>query len=251
MLSSERQRAILEKLRTEGRVLVADLAAGWGVSEDSIRRDLRDLAEGGLIQRVHGGALPASAARGSYRLREPLDPEIKARLGRAAAGLIRPGTVVGIDGGTTTLQLARSLPRDLELTVVTHSPLIAAALADHVRIEVLILGGRLFRHSLVALGAETVEALGRLRLDQFFLGATGLREETGVTTGDAEDAAVKRAFCRQSAEVILPVSTDKWGAAAPFQIVPWSELTAVVVPSELHDPTLETWARRGVSVVQA
>jgi len=251
MLNSQRQQKILERLRTLGQVQVADLAREWEVSEDSIRRDLRDLAEEGLVQRVHGGALPVSAALGSYRQREAVEPEVKQRLGRAAAALIRPGSVVAIDGGTTTLQLVRSLPRTLAFTAVTHSPLIAAALSDWPAVEVLMPGGRLFRHSQVLVGAETVEAVGRLRFDQFFLGATGLRDDLGATTGDWEDAAVKRAFCRQAAEVILPVSADKWGAAAPFQIVPAAALTTLVLPAELDDPSLDAWVARGTTVVRA
>jgi DeoR/GlpR family transcriptional regulator of sugar metabolism len=251
MLNAERRQRILEKLRSAGQVSVSGLAIEWEVSEDSIRRDLRDLAEDGLVQRVHGGALPASPAVGDYQRRESLGTEVKARLGRAAAGLVRPGQVVGIDGGTTCLQLVRAFPRDLRCTVVTHSPLVAAELRDHRLVEVLMVGGRLFRHSQVCLGAETLEAVGRIRLDLYFLGATGLRLDTGATTGDWDDAAVKRAFCRQAAEVVLPVSPEKWGAASAFQIVPAPDLGTIILPAEVPESEGEPFRARGISVVRA
>ena len=251
MLNAERRQKILERLKTLGQVSVSELASQWQVSEDSIRRDLRDLAEDGLVQRVHGGALPASPAVGDYQRRESLGTEVKSRLGRVAASLVRQGQVVGIDGGTTCLQLARAFPRDLRCTVVTHSPLVAAELRDHRQVEVLVVGGRLFRHSQVCLGAEALEAIGRIRLDLYFLGATGLRLDTGATTGDWDDAAVKRAFCRQAAEVVLPVSLEKWGAASAFQIVPAADLAVVILPAEVPDSEVAPFQAVGISVIRA
>ncbi len=248
MLTAQRRQIILERIKAVGQVSVADLSAEWQISEDTVRRDLRDLAEEGLVQRVHGGALLAPVAAGDYGVRETLSPEIKRALGRAAARLVRPGQLVAIDGGTSTLELARALSPDLECTVVTHSPLIAAELRTKPRIEVILIGGRLFRHSMVAVGSETVEAVSRLRVDLFFLGATGLRLDTGATTGDWEEAAVKRALCRASAETVLLVSPEKWDAASPFQIVPAAELTTLVV-SDANEAQLAPYRALGIAVV--
>lgn len=250
MLNAQRKQRILDRLRTQGQVSVAALSLEWGVSEDTIRRDLRDLAEEGLVQRVHGGALPASPATGTYERREALSTDVKARLAEVAVTLVRPGQVVAVDGGTSNLQLVRAFPRDLACTVVTHSPLIVAELRDRPFVEVLIIGGRLFRHSQVALGSEAVEAIGRIRVDWFFLGATGIHPETGATTGDWEDAAVKRAFCRSAAEVVLLVSPEKWGAASPFQIVPASELSVLVVDRETDEAGLAPYLALGIEVLR-
>lgn len=250
MLTAQRKQIIVERLALGGQVSVTELAREWGVSEDTVRRDLRDLAEEGLVQRVHGGALPASPALGDYRRREGLSTEAKARLGAAGARLVRPGQVVAIDGGTSNLQLVRALPRDLACTVVTHSPLIAAELRDHVRVEVLLLGGRVYRHSQVAVGSETTQAIARLQCDWFFLGATGIHPDAGVTTGDWEEAAVKRAFCRAAAEVVLLVSPEKWGAASAYQIVPAAEVSTLVV-DQVADQALEPYRALGMAVVRA
>jgi len=251
MLSAQRRQQILQRLEQEGTISVAALSREWGLSEDTLRRDLRDLAEEGLIQRVHGGALPRSPALGAYPLRQALSPEIKSRLGRAAAALIRPGQVVGMDGGTSTLCLVQALPPELAFTLVTHSPLIAAALETRPLVETILLGGRLFRHSMVAVGSETAEALQRLRLDLWFLGATGLHPEVGVTTGDWEEAAIKRAFCQASAETYLLLTPEKLGAAAPYRIVGADRLTGLVAPRETEEDRLKPYRELGLEIVLA
>lgn len=251
MLTAQRKQIILERLKSSGQVLVAPLSQEWGVSEDTIRRDLRDLAADGLVQRVHGGALPASPALGNYEYRESISTDIKEVLGKLAAGLIRAGQIVAIDGGTTNLQLVRAIPNDLACTVVTHSPLIAAELRWHSLVEVILLGGKIFRHSQVAVGSETAEAIARLRTDIFFLGATGAHAETGITTGDWEEASIKRVFCRAAAEVVLMLSPEKLGAAAAHQIVPLSEISVLVVAPETTYAELESFRRAGLQILQS
>jgi len=251
MLTAQRKKVILDRLASHGQVTVTDLSREWEVSEDTIRRDLRDLAEEGLVQRVHGGALPVSQALGNYERRETISSEVKTRLGEAAARLIRSGQVVAIDGGTSNLQLVRAIKRDLAFTVVTHSPIIAAELRGNPLVDILLIGGRIFRHSQVAVGSETVEAISRLRVDTFFLGATGLHPATGVTTGDWEEAAVKRAFCRAAADTILMVSPEKWGAASTYQIIPTSELSMLVVEASVPEESLEPYRRLGLEIIKA
>jgi DeoR/GlpR family transcriptional regulator of sugar metabolism len=227
------------------------LSQEWQISEDTVRRDLRELAAEGLVQRVHGGALPKSVALGNYERRESISTDAKVSMGKAAASLIRAGQVVAVDGGTSNLQLVRALPKDLACTVVTHSPLIASELRNHPLVEVILIGGKIFRHSQVAVGAETAEAIARLRTDVFFLGATGVQVETGVTTGDWEEAAIKRAFCRGSAEVVLMLSPEKLGAAAAHQIIPVEDLSVLVVSSETTDSALSQFSAIGIEILRA
>ncbi|MDU1026236.1 MAG: DeoR/GlpR family DNA-binding transcription regulator, partial [Leclercia adecarboxylata] len=121
MLTRQRKQLILEKLSSEGQVLSKTLSLEFGVSEDTIRRDLRELAADGRLQRVHGGALPASQAVSSFAERSSLGIEAKKRVAKKGVELISPGQVVIIDGGTTTAELVRCLPADLPFTAVTHS----------------------------------------------------------------------------------------------------------------------------------
>ena len=122
MLTRERKALIQQVLRQEGRLVAKTFSQQLGVSEDTIRRDLRELAAEGVLQRVHGGALPASAAVADYARREEASTASKVALGQAGIRLIQPGQIVFIDGGTTNVQLVRHLPKELEITVVTHSP---------------------------------------------------------------------------------------------------------------------------------
>lgn len=251
MLTSERKAHILTVLGRTGRLVAKELSHELGLSEDTIRRDLRELAGDGLLQRVHGGALPASPAVADFAGRQRLASDAKVAIGRAAAGMVRPGQVVFLDGGTTSVQLARHLDADLQATVVTHSPSVAVELVAHSRVTVELIGGRLFKHSIVAVGAATIEAIARVRADVYFMGVTGVHPEAGLTTGDAEEAAVKRALSRHAAETVVLASREKLGAASPYVVVPLTEVGTLVIEPGLPDERIEPYRRLGLAVVTA
>jgi DeoR/GlpR family transcriptional regulator of sugar metabolism len=250
MLTQHRRRLILEGLEQEGQVTVKALSRELGLSEDTIRRDLRELAHDGLLQRVHGGALPASPAIANFAGRQALATDEKIVLGRAAAQMIRSGQVVILDGGTTTLQAARHLCPDLRATIVTHSPTIAVELVDHPSVEVIVLGGRLFKHSIVTLGAATIEAISRIRADIYFMGVTGIHPTGGLSTGDLEEAYVKRALSASAAETIVLASREKLNAASAFVIAPTADVSEIVVLKNTpHDSTSE-FEKLGITVTR-
>jgi DeoR/GlpR family transcriptional regulator of sugar metabolism len=251
MLTQQRKAHILNLLRREGQVVASTLSRELQLSEDTIRRDLRELAAEGLLQRVHGGALPASPAVADFAVRRRVAADGKAAIGRTAAGMVRAGQVVFVDGGTTAVQLARHLPRDLHATVVTHSPSVAIELVEHQGIAVELIGGRLFKHSVVAVGAAAIEAIARIRADTYFMGVTGVHPEVGLTTGDPEEAAVKRALCRFAAETVVLASHEKLGAASPFVVVPLGEATTLVVEAATSDEIAGAYRQRGLTVVLA
>lgn len=250
MLAAQRKDLILATLRTEGRVVAKDFAAQLELSEDTIRRDLRELAAEGRLHRVHGGALPASPAVADFTARTGISTDAKIEVGRVAAGLVRSGQTVAVDGGTTALQLVRHLPRDLAATVVTHSPTIAVELATHPTVEVIVVGGRLFKHSVVAAGAAAHEAIGRISADVFFLGVTGIHPTAGLTTGDADEAAIKRAWSQRSAETYVLGSAEKIGAASAFEVLPLAAVTAVLTDSAAPARAVEELREAGVEVIQ-
>lgn len=238
MLTAQRKTLLLSRLATEGRLVAATLAPELGLSEDTIRRDLRDLAAEGKLLRVHGGALPLSPTHRPLADRRSMATEEKRRLAAAAARLIRPGQVVILDGGTTHAEVVRALPPDLRATIVTHSPTIAASLEPFPAIEVILIGGRLFRHSMVAVGAIAAEGFARLHADLCLLGVTGLNPERGLTTGDDEEAAIKRQMIAQSGETVVLATSDKLGATSPFAIAPISAIGTLVIPKEAR---LDGW----------
>jgi DeoR/GlpR family transcriptional regulator of sugar metabolism len=228
-----------------------DVAAELGITEDSVRRDLRELAAAGLCQRVYGGALPASPAVADYATRIGLATDSKLRVAAAAAALIRPGSTIVLDGGTTALALAHALPADPHLTVVTHSPTIASALVDHATAEVFVLGGRLFKHSAVTCGAAAAEAALTFRADIFFLGVTGVHPQAGLTTGDPDEAAMKRTLAGRAADTYVLASTEKIGAASPFTVLPFADISGVITDAPIDHPVLRQLQRDGVIIIGA
>ncbi len=215
-LPDERQRDILARLSRDGRVLAHDLARDFRTSEDTIRRDLRDLAAAGHCRRVYGGALPLSPASGPLSQRSATTPDTKAALGRAAAALVEPGQVVLIDSGSTNLCIAAALPGDRDLTVVTNAPAVATALGGRPRCTVILLGGRVHPEIGAAFGASALEALDAIRADIAFVGTCGLAAEVGLTVFDAEEAAFKRRLCAVTGRLVAVLTADKLGTAAPF-----------------------------------
>ena len=251
MLAAQRRDLLLARLNADGRLVAKDLAAELGVSEDSLRRDLRELATAGLCQRVYGGALPLSPAVASYAARGSVSPMSKRRVAAAAVALLRPGSTVLLDGGTTALAVATALPRDLTATIVTHSPTVAAALVEHPTVEVYVLGGRLFKHSAVTCGAAAAEAAAGVQADLFLLGVTGVHPTAGLTTGDADEAAMKRIMAGRAADTYVLASREKIGAASPYTVLPLHAVSGVITDAQRDLPVLEELRQAGVTVLEA
>ncbi len=250
MLTAERRQYILEILRRDKKVLSSELSTVLKVSEDTIRRDLREMAESGLLQRVHGGALLISTASASYSDRQKQAPEEKKAIARAAAKLVRTGQVVILDGGTTTLQVARHLPLDLQATVVTNSPTIAIALADHPQIEVVMLGGQLYKKALVNVGAATVEALQMIRADLCMLGVCSLHPEIGISVSNLNEAHVKRAMIARAAEVVGLATAAKLDTAAPYVVESIHALTYLVTAPTVSSQMLASYKALGLTIIR-
>ncbi len=208
MLTAERRRSIMQTLQREGKVHATELSKALQVSEDTIRRDLRELAAAGVLQRVHGGALPRSPA-------------------------------------------TARLPPDLRATVITHSPPIALALAEHPLVKAIVIGGKLYKHELVAVGAATVEAFRTFRADLCFLGISNVHPEVGISTSNLEEAYVKRAMIASAAEVVALTSAEKIGTAAPYIIGPLSDLTHLVTERSVPDEMLAPYRALGITIVRA
>ncbi|MEM5296673.1 DeoR/GlpR family DNA-binding transcription regulator [Burkholderia sp. JPY481] len=251
MLTTQRKKAILDELARNGQVLAGELSVAFGVSEDTIRRDLRELAAEGRLQRVHGGALPASAALASFEQRQDIETLAKRRIARRAVELIVPGQTVIVDGGTTSALLVQELPADLRATIVTHSPSVATALAAHPCVDVILIGGRLYKHSIVAVGAAAMEGISRIHADLYFMGVTGVHPSAGLSTGDFEEAAIKRALAARAAETVVLASASKLNAASRFVIGEITLAQTIVVEKKTSAELTKPIEAAGVSVVRA
>ncbi|NLR95349.1 DeoR/GlpR transcriptional regulator [Rhizobium sp. P38BS-XIX] len=251
MLTSQRKALLLDRLRRDGQIVAKSLADDLGLSEDTIRRDLREMAAEKLLKRVHGGALPLSPALPDFTARQAVSSDAKRRLGAYAASMIQPGQTVFLDGGTTNAEIARQLPRDLAVTIVTHSPTIAGELEHHPLAEVILIGGKLYKHSMVATGAITMAAIASIRADIFFLGATAIHPARGFSTGDFEEAAIKRHIAQCSAETYVLATSEKLDAASPCQILPLQSVSGLIMPAEVPDASLAPYRDKEIQIFLA
>lgn len=230
MYAEERHEAIAGLVRQHGRVAVSEVASTFGVTTETVRRDLATLERAGLLRRVHGGAVPTSAlalAEQALDARDVANAAQKDRIARAALELVPgAGGSVLLDAGTTTGRLAALLPTDRDLLVITHAVPLAARLAGCPGIALQVVGGTVRGSTQAAVGADTVAVLTDLRADVVFVGTNALMPGHGLTTPNAEEAAVKRALVRAGRQVVVVTDSSKIGEE---QLVRFAELSAVDV----------------------
>lgn len=246
MLKEERHRRLLELLRAEGRLVAAELPARLGVSGHTVRRDLEELAEAGTLQRVHGGAVPRSPVAPTYAGREEQSVAGKQAVARAAAGLLEAGQVAIVDGGTTALALADLL---LPATYVTHSPLVAAALARRGAPDVVLVGGTVDPRAMVAVGSQTLRAYERITADVCFLGVWSLHPEAGITGRYREEAELRALLVERADRVVGLTTRDKLGTVSAFASAPASALTHLATEPDTPEELLSPYRELGIAIV--
>jgi Transcriptional regulators of sugar metabolism len=250
-MPQERQQWILQRLRSHGRVVAVELAAEFEVSEDSVRRDLRELAGQGLCKRVYGGALPLPVVASPLKQRRVEHTGRKQALARKAATLVRQGQVLLIDAGSTNAAIAAALPEGCGLTVVTNAPDVALALLDREGFEIQLIGGRVDPRIGGAVGAQAVKELQRIRADLCFPGACALDVEGGLWGFDSEESLLKRTMVEASSETVVVVTSDKLGAVATHRVAGLAEVQHLVVEHDVDKATRNAYAAHGVAVHRA
>ena len=250
-MPAERLEKIIVLLRHDGRVLANELAARFNVSEDTIRRDLRDLAGRGLCQRVYGGALVTSPAVGNAELRKSNAHARKLALGGVLAKLVRPKQFVFIDAGSTNLAAARLLPVGCGITAVTHDPAIAASLVGRDGIELIMVGGRVDPFVGAAVGGQSLKTIAAMRPELLLLGACALDVEAGIAAFNVDDAEIKRTLVESAGSVALGILNEKLTAAAPFKICPIDMISDLIVENNASSKVLAAVAACGPRIHRA
>jgi DeoR/GlpR family transcriptional regulator of sugar metabolism len=246
-LPRERQDRIMERLRRHGRVIAADLAVEFRVSEDSIRRDLRELAARSLCKRVYGGALlPSDTPPLAERRREHV--ERKRALAATAVTLVSRRQILFIDAGSTNSAIASALPEGYDLTVVTNAPDVALALIGRSGFEVLTIGGRIDPEIGGTTGAMALRQVQGIRADLCFPGVCAADAESGLWTLDAEEVVLKRTMIEASGETVLVATREKLMRAATHHTAPVSSLTHLVTERDTDPAILDAWRAAGISV---
>lgn len=255
MYAEERQQAMAESVVRHGRASVAQLAAEYDVTTETVRRDLSMLERLGLVRRVHGGAVPAGSLSGLERGlsdRAGVNIEEKERVARAALELLPPdGSTILLDAGSTTARLAAHLPHDRRLVVVTHAVPVAAMLAGLRNVDLHLLPGRVRHTTHAAVGIETVEALHRIRADVAFLGVNGITAEHGFSTPHREEAAVKRTMTTQASRVVVLADASKLGIDTAVRFADLDQVDDLVIDAPPERGLRQALHHAGTEVVVA
>lgn len=238
-LAEERRQAIVELVDRQGKVLAGELAQRFQTSEDTIRRDLRDLDTAGLLRRVHGGAMRRTRAEPSFGQRADVDATRKGVLAQALAQAVQPGDTVLVDAGTTNLAFVRLLEDGQAAAIVTNSPRIALELGHLRATRVLLLGGTYSGHAGAVLGAQTVAEIRRLRVNLAVVGACSVEADRGLGASDAEEAEVKAAMLAAASRRVVAALNERLEAPAPFLIAPLSEVDQLVLEPDVAPDVLE------------
>ena len=255
VFARERQHEIARLIEEKGRARVTDLAARFGVSAVTIRKDLLVLEADRRVVRTHGGAIVPRADRAepSFDVRERLQSEEKSRIGAAAAARVSDGQSIVLDASTSALYVARHL-KDREtwhfLTVVTNSIRIATELAGHPGITVLMLGGRVRWEAMSVVGALGEGVFRRVNVQTAFLGAAGFTLDAGLTDAMEEEAQIKRSMVAAAREVIGVVDHTKWGRTGSATFCRTDGLTGVITDDEAPADMVDQLIAMGIHVTQ-
>jgi DeoR family fructose operon transcriptional repressor len=249
----ERQHAIATLVTERGRLAVTDVAEQFGVTTETVRRDLALLERAGMLRRVHGGAVPVGALtviESGFGERRGTRTEAKRRIANAALALLPgPHGSVVLDGGSTTAALAELLPGDRSLTVATNSVPIAARLAPSPGISLHLLGGRVRGITQAAVGLSTVAALADLRADVVFIGTNGISATHGFSTPDEAEAGVKRAMASAGQRVVVLGDSSKLGREHLVRFAAVEDVDVLVTDDEADPAVVAELEQQGIEVL--
>lgn len=249
MKKEERQKVILEYLSKEHRLTLMELSVYLNVSEDTIRRDVKELSDQGLLKAVRGGAVAPSPIPLHFRNREKHDLENKKIIAEKAISYLKDGQVVFIDGGTTSLALVASFPYDLKITVITNSFPVAALIEDLPNIELIFAGGRMCKTSFTTASIETIDFFRNFRADICILGLCSIHHERGVTGILYDDSQIKRNMIQHSDFVIALGSIEKVGTAESYSVCPIKDINVLVTNIDPEDESLKFYKDAGLTIV--
>lgn len=247
MLKKERQAFILHNVNLHNRVLIGDLSEGINVSEDTIRRDLQELAEHGKLIKVHGGALSKSF-HSSFNSSKVYAFENKKRIAQKAANLIQDGMFVLTSGGTTIIELAKALPENLHATFITGSIPVALEYLHHPNIEVIIIGDKLSKGSQITVGGEAISKIRQIKADICFVGTNALDVEIGLTDNDWEVVQVKKAMIESSSKVVSLAISEKINTSQRIKVCETTDIDILITELEPESPLLDAYKKNGLKL---
>ncbi|PST83122.1 DeoR family transcriptional regulator [Pedobacter yulinensis] len=241
MRKEERHKLIMREINLHNKVLSADLSALLNISDDTVRRDLKELAETGQVLKVHGGAAsksfvaPFNAQNEVYALKE------KKAIAEKTLKLIKNDMVILTEGGTTILEFARMIPENLKVTFFTISPQVAITLSDHSNLEVITIGGKLNKNANLHVGASVINQLIDIRVDLCLLGANAFSAEEGLTDMDWDVVQVKKAIIRSAKKTAVLSISEKLNTAQRIRICGANQISYLITELGADNPLLASY----------
>ena len=254
VLDAGRRQQIVAFVEENGGATVTELAEAFGVSSATVRRDLTQLGQQGLIERAHGGASPrpSGRARGMPEppvlRRSPMQVEEKRAIGRLAAGYVSNGDVIVVSGGSTTAEMIPHIADRRDLTVITNALNIASLLAAHPELKAVVVGGTLRHSEMSMLGALTEDALRSLRADKLFMGSPAIHPEYGLSADDMTEVQSDRAIMAIAREVTVLADHTKFGRIATMRQAPISGVRRLVTGAATPAEIVQAIREQGVGV---
>lgn len=249
MLKEERQQYILSRLNENSRVYITSLSRELKVSDDTIRRDFAEMDAQGLLTKVHGGAITKSGTSVEFTGRLQRDIQQKQNLAAKVIPLFKKGDVILIDGGTSNLEVIRQLPDELELTIYTNSFPIVSELIKRPKIEVIFLGGTLFRSSRVTVGISVFQALQTVHADWLVLGVCSIHPQLGLSGPDREESAIKRLMLDRACKRIILADNHKLNTAENYVIGSIGDIDYLILEDDMVDEAKEMFSKYRCNII--
>jgi DeoR/GlpR family transcriptional regulator of sugar metabolism len=248
MMKKERQTLIMKQINLHNRALSSDLSLTLNVSEDTIRRDLNELAEEGKLIKVHGGALSKSY-HFNYSTAETYAASAKKIIAHKAASLIQDDMFIMIGGGTTVGELIHQIPTDISATFFTVSLLTALQLCDHVNATVIFIGGTIAKTSQISAGGEVISRLADIHADLCILGANGISFNEGITETDIETVQVKRAMMKASKQTAILTISEKLDTIQRLRVCDLDEVHYLITELDPESADLKAYRRENLTIM--
>lgn len=249
MLKKERQAYILHQVNLHNKVLSSSLCSEINVSEDTIRRDLQELADEGKIIKVHGGALSPSFNHVYFSTNGVYSQNQKKNIAQKAISLISNGMFVLTSGGTTIIEMARMLPPQLKATFISGSIPAILEYMHHPNIEVILIGDKISKNSKITVGSQAIAKIKEMKADICFLGTNAIDLEQGITDNDWEVVQLKKAMIESSKKVVCLSIAEKVNTVQPIRVCGLNEIDLLITELDANNPVMEPYVRAGVKVM--
>lgn len=251
MYLEERRQEIVRRLNENGRVSVASLSQQFGVSEVTIRSDLKALAERNLLLRTHGGAVPAGGGlyELSLALRRQQQVKEKGRIGEVGAEMVSNGDAIFLDSSSTALAIAQRLKDRRHLTIITNSLVVAEEMLDAPGVMVVMPGGTLRRDTASLIGSDDLKTLEKFNIQKGFFGAHGINIPEGLTDVSAGEAEVKRPLVARCREVVAVLDATKWGRVGLASFAGLEQIDYIITDEDAPSDLVDQMCDLGIQVI--